>query len=60
MATGNTVFDAGMVRTIRRGIEFNLTVDNLLNRIYYETQNYFVSRLAGEAPRSRIHATRIP
>ena len=32
-------------------------LDNLTNRDYYETQNYFESRLPGQEPLSRIHAT---
>jgi len=46
-----------MSRQIRRGVEFNLSVDNLTNRAYYETQNYFESRLPGEDARFRIHGT---
>jgi outer membrane receptor protein involved in Fe transport len=33
-ASGHTVFDLGMARQIRRGIELNLSVDNLTNRDY--------------------------
>jgi outer membrane receptor protein involved in Fe transport len=57
VATGHTVIDFGMSRQIRRGVEFNLSVDNLTNRAYYETQNYFESRLQGEDPMFRIHGT---
>jgi outer membrane receptor protein involved in Fe transport len=57
VASGHTVLDFGMSRRILRGVEFNLTVDNLTNRDYYETQNYFESRLPGQEPMSRIHAT---
>ena len=32
----------------------NLTVDNLTNRDYWETQNYFESRLAGSDARQRL------
>jgi len=35
----------------------NFAVDNLLGREYWETQNYFESRLPGQAPMARIHAT---
>jgi outer membrane receptor protein involved in Fe transport len=56
-AAGHTVFDLAIARRILRGVEFNLTVDNLLNRAYYETQNYFESRLPGQDPAARIHAT---
>jgi outer membrane receptor protein involved in Fe transport len=57
VASGHTVWDVGLARRIRRGVEFNLAVDNLFNRYYWETQNYYESRLAGEEPQSRIHGT---
>lgn len=56
-ALGHTVFDFGVSRPIRRGIEFNFTVDNLLNRSYWETQNYFESRWLSLDPVARIHGT---
>lgn len=40
VASGHMVFDFGLARRIRRGVEFNLTIDNLTDRSYYETQNY--------------------
>jgi hypothetical protein len=58
VASGHTVFDLGLARQIRRGIEFNLSLDNLTNRDYYETQNYFDSRVTPGAPVvGRIHGT---
>ena len=57
VASGHTVFDLGVSRRIRRGVELNFALDNLTNRAYYETQNYFESRLPGQDPISRIHAT---
>jgi outer membrane receptor protein involved in Fe transport len=58
VASGHTVFDLGLARQIRRGVEFNLSLDNLTNRDYYETQNYFESRVAPDAPAvARIHGT---
>lgn len=57
LASGHTVFDFGLSRRIRRGVEFNLAVDNLTNRDYYETQNYFESRLPGQPAMFRIHGT---
>jgi outer membrane receptor for monomeric catechols len=57
VASGHTVFDLGLSRQIRRGVEFHLTLDNLTGRDYYETQNYFESQLPGEAPVWRIHGT---
>jgi outer membrane receptor protein involved in Fe transport len=58
VASGNTVFDFGLARRIRRGLEFNLSFDNLTNRDYYETQNYIDSRVTPDAPVvGRIHGT---
>jgi len=58
VASGLTVFDLGVARRIRRGVELNLSFDNLTNRDYYETQNYFDSRVTPTAPVvGRIHAT---
>lgn len=58
IASGLMVFDVGIARQLRRGIELNASFDNLTNRDYYETQNYFESRAAPGAPAiSRIHAT---
>jgi outer membrane receptor protein involved in Fe transport len=58
VASGHTVFDLGLARQIRRGIELNLSFDNLTNRDYYETQNFFESRVTPFAPVvARIHAT---
>jgi outer membrane receptor protein involved in Fe transport len=57
VASGHTVFDFGVSRRIRRGVDFNLTIDNLFNREYYETQNYYESRLPQKDPIFRIHGT---
>jgi outer membrane receptor protein involved in Fe transport len=58
VAGGLTVFDAGIARQIHRSVELNLSFDNLTNRDYYETQNYFDSRMTPDAPViGRIHAT---
>jgi outer membrane receptor protein involved in Fe transport len=39
-------------------VELNLSFDNLTNRDYYETQNFFESRVTPYAPVvGRIHAT---
>ena len=58
VAAGHTVFDCGLSRQIRRGMDFSLSADNLTNRQYYETQNYLVSRVSPTAPIvGRIHGT---
>ncbi|MCX6591353.1 MAG: TonB-dependent receptor [Acidobacteria bacterium] len=57
-AAGHTVFDFGLSRRLRRNLDFNVSFDNLTNRDYHETQNYFESRVRPEAAAlSRIHAT---
>lgn len=57
-AAGFDVLDFSLNRRLRRGIEFNLAIDNLTNKRYWETQNYFESRLRPGADLvSRIHAT---
>ena len=58
VAPGHTVFDVGAARQIRSGVELNLSVDNALDRSYYETQNWFVSQVTPTAPAvARIHGT---
>jgi outer membrane receptor protein involved in Fe transport len=58
VASGHTVFDLGMARQINHRVELNFRVDNLTNRDYYETQNYFESRVGPNDPAIwRIHAT---
>ena len=52
------MFDVGVAKQVRRGVEFNLSFDNFTDRSYYETQNYFESRVAPGAPSiGRIHGT---
>lgn len=58
LASGFDVLDFSVNRRMRRGIEFNFAIDNLTNKRFYETQNYFESRVQpGAALISRIHAT---
>ncbi len=57
LAAGHTVFDLALARPLRQNLELNLALDNIFDRAYWETQNYFESRLPGQPPRSRIHAT---
>jgi carboxypeptidase family protein/TonB-dependent receptor-like protein len=57
-ASGLTVFDFGLAKQLNHIVELDLGLDNLLNRDYYETQNYFESRVTPDAPiLARIHAT---
>jgi hypothetical protein len=47
-----------MAKQISRRLELNLSLDNLTSRDFYETQNYFDSRVTPDAPVvARIHAT---
>src|SRR5258708_24174733 len=58
VASGHSVFDLGLAKQVRRGVEFNLSFDNFTDRSYYETQNFFESRVAPAAPSiGRIHGT---
>jgi len=57
-ASGLTVLDFSMLRRIRPWVDFNFSIDNLTDKQYYETQNYFESRLRpGDPVVARIHAT---
>ena len=56
-AAGHTVFDLAVSRNVSRNVELSIAVDNLFDRDFWETQNYFESRLPGQAPTERIHAT---
>jgi outer membrane receptor protein involved in Fe transport len=52
-----TVFDLGISRRVSRNVDLSLAVDNLLDRDYWEMQNFFESRLPGQAAVNRIHGT---
>jgi len=57
-AAGLDVIDFSLNRRLRRGVEFNLAIDNLTDKRYFETQNFFESRLATNVEAAtRIHAT---
>lgn len=57
-AAGLDVVDLSVNRQLKRWLDFNLSIDNLTNKRYFETQNYFESRLRpGDEIISRIHAT---
>ena len=58
LAAGHSVLDLSLVRRIRQGLDFNLAIDNVADRSYYETQNYIESRPYRDArPAFGIHAT---
>jgi outer membrane receptor protein involved in Fe transport len=59
LASGLDVLDFSVSKRIRHGFDVNFAVDNLNDKRYWETQNYFVSRLPGEPTDgiARVHAT---
>jgi outer membrane receptor protein involved in Fe transport len=59
LAAGLDVVDLSVSKQIHHGVDFNVAVDNLNNKRYWETQNYFVSCLADEPVDgiARVHAT---
>ncbi|MDQ3132006.1 MAG: TonB-dependent receptor [Acidobacteriota bacterium] len=57
-AAGHDVVDFSLSKRLKKWIDLNFSIDNLLNKKYYETQNYFESRTSPTADVvSRIHAT---
>ena len=57
LAAGHTVFDVAASRRISPMLDLYVAADNLLDREYWETQNFFASRLPGQDAMDRIHAT---
>ena len=52
------MIDLGVNKRLRSDLDFNLSIDNLFSKRYYETQNFFESRLRpDDDPAERIHAT---
>ena len=59
-AAGHDVVDLSLTKRLRKWVDLNFSIDNVLNKKYYETQNYFESRILPGADSpvvSRIHAT---
>lgn len=58
-ASGLDVLDLSVSKKLKYGVEANFAIDNLNNKRYYETQNYFESQLSPDPSTrgSRIHAT---
>ena len=68
-ASGHDVVDFSLSKRLKKWVDLNFSIDNLFNKSYYETQNYFESRLLTDVPvgidpdtgrniyPSRIHAT---
>jgi outer membrane receptor protein involved in Fe transport len=57
-ASGNDVVDLAISKRLNKYVDLNFAVDNLLNKRYYETQNYFESRTCPSCTLvERIHGT---
>jgi hypothetical protein len=57
-ASGLDVVDLSIRKRLSHWIDANLSIDNLLDKRYLETQNYFESRVGpGARPAFRIHGT---
>ncbi|MGH9833348.1 MAG: TonB-dependent receptor [Blastocatellia bacterium] len=57
-AAGLDVLDLSVNKRIRPWLELNLSIDNLTDKRYFETQNFFESRIQpGDPVVARIHAT---
>lgn len=57
-ATGLDVLDLSASKQLRHNLDLNLAIDNANNKRYYETQNYFGSRVTPDAAvLSRTHGT---
>jgi outer membrane receptor protein involved in Fe transport len=57
-APGLDVLDFGLSHRLCPQLDLNLSLDNLLGKCYFETQNFFESRLRpGDPAVARIHAT---
>lgn len=57
-AAGHDIVDFSLIKRLNKRMDLNFAIDNLLNKKYYETQNYFESRVSPTADVvSRIHAT---
>jgi hypothetical protein len=57
-ARGSDVIDLGLKLRLHARVALDLSIDNLSDAAYYETQNYFESRLRPADPVvARVHAT---
>lgn len=57
-ASGHDVVDFSLAKRLKKWVELNFSIDNLFNKQYYETQNYFESRTCPTCEvGTRIHAT---
>ena len=57
-AAGHDVVDFSVAKHLRKWVDLNFSIDNLLNKKYFETQNYLESRTCPTCDViARIHAT---
>ncbi|MEO6590222.1 MAG: TonB-dependent receptor [Pyrinomonadaceae bacterium] len=57
-AAGHDVVDFSVAKRLRKWVDLNFSIDNLLDKRYFETQNFFESRTCPMCDVSeRIHAT---
>ena len=57
-ASGHDVVDFSLSKRLRKWIDLNFSIDNLFNKRYFETQNYFESQTCPTCDViTRIHAT---
>lgn len=57
-ASGFDVVDLSVNKRVTRWLDLNFGVDNITNKRYFETQNYFESRVRpGDTATTRIHVT---
>ena len=56
-APGHTVSDISISRRIFKGVELNFAIDNIFDKTYYETVDYYESRLFNQPAVARFHAT---
>lgn len=57
-ASGIDVVDLALSKTLRHWVDLNFDIDNLADKRYYETQNYFESRVTPSTPALfRVHGT---
>jgi len=57
-AAGHDVVDFSVSKRLRKWVDLNFSIDNLFNKQYFETQNFFESRICPTCKvGERIHAT---
>lgn len=57
-ASGYDVVDLSVNKRLRHWVELSFSIDNMLDKHYFETQNFFESRVApGDPAIERIHGT---